>query len=201
MKNKENFVAYEYKNLSVKRDSVSMYIDCMSNFGWMLVEEDMRGIPSTLSNLNPVNLGVNIANAAQTFAETTDGTEMVTLKFKRNRRIENKHELNRLERQCEEALSAINRLERNNNAQSMGVSLGTGIIGAAFIGLAVYNFIFSNIVLGVVFAVVGAIGGAIGFFSNRKIGQKKAAKTEPQIQTHLDAAHSACEQAHALIAG
>lgn len=52
MSNKENFVAYEYKNLSVKRDSAAMYIDCMNNFGWMLVEEDMYGIPSAPSNLN-----------------------------------------------------------------------------------------------------------------------------------------------------
>lgn len=145
-------------------------------------------------------LGMNIASAAQSFAETTDGTETAMLIFKRNRRIENKHELDRLERKCEEALSAISRLERKNNAQSMGVALGTGIIGAAFIGLAVYNFIFSNIALGVVFAIIGAIGGAVGFFSNRKIGRKKAVQTEPQIQEQLNIAHSACEQAHALLA-
>jgi drug/metabolite transporter (DMT)-like permease len=81
----------------------------------------------------------------------------------------------------------------------MGMSLGTGIVGTVFIGLAVYNFVFSHVVLGVLFAAVGAIGWALGFFSNRKIGKKKVAETEPHIQEQLDIAYNACEQAHALL--
>jgi hypothetical protein len=199
MNNKENFVAYEYKNVTVKRDSAAMYIDCMSNFGWTPIEDEGLDIQSVLSNLNPVHLGMNIANTAQAFAETPDGSETVTLKFKRDRRIENKRELDNLERKCVEALSAVNRIERKNNAQTMGVSLGTGIVGTAFIGLAVYNFVFSHVALGVLFAAVGAVGWAIGFFSNRRIGTKKAVETEPHIQEQFDIAYNACEQAHALL--
>ena len=199
MSNKENFVAYEYKNATVKRNSAGMYIDCMGNFGWTLVETEYDFQPQ-FTNLNPVNLGKNIATAAQSYGETADPSETLTLKFKRDRRIENKQQLDKLEREYEEALSAINKVERKNSAHTMGISLGTGIIGTVFIGLAVYNFVFSNTVLGVVFAAIGAVGWAIGFFSNMKIGKKKSAQTEPYVQEQLNIVYSTCEKAHALLA-
>jgi len=200
MSNKENFVAYEYKTINATRKSAGMYIDCMENFGWTLAENDGYDIQSLLTNLNPANLGKNLANAAQSFGETADATPAITLKFKRDRRIENKQELEKLERGYEAALSAINRAERKNAAQTMGISLGTGIIGTVFISLAAYNFVFSNTVLGVLFAAVGAIGWAIGFFSNLKIGKKKYNQTEPYIQEQLDIVYNTCEKAHALLA-
>jgi len=200
MSNKENFVGYEYKTVNATSDSAGMYIDCMENFGWSLVENDGYDVQDLLSNLNPVNLGRNIASAAQTFGETADAAPAMTLKFKRDRRIENKQQLDKLEREYEAALSAISKVERKNSAQTMGVSLGTGIIGAVFVGLAVYNFISSNVVLGVVFAVIGAIGWTIGFFSNRKVGNKKSAQTEPYIQEQMNIVYDVCEKAHALLA-
>ena len=200
MNNKENYVAYEYKTVNAKRDSVGMYIDCMENFGWTLIENDGYDVPSLLSDLNPTNLGRNIASAAQTFGETADATPSMVLKFKRDRRIGNKQELEKLEKEYEAALTAISKAERKNVAQTMGISLGTGIIGTVFIGLAVYNFVFSHTVLGVLFAAIGAIGWAIGFFSNMKIGKKKTTESEPYIQQQLDIVYSTCEKAHALLA-
>ena len=200
MKNNNDFVAYEYKTINATRDSAGMYIDSMENFGWNLIEDDGFNAQVLLTNLNPANLGRNIANAAQTFGETADVAPTMTLKFKRDRRIANKQQLDKLEREYEAALSAINRIERKNNAQTMGVSLGTGIIGAVFVGISVYSFVSSNIFMGVIFAAVGAIGWTIGFFSNRKVSQKKSAQTEPLIQKQLDIAYGACEQAHALLA-
>ena len=199
MSNKENFVAYEHKTINATRESAGMYIDCMENFGWSLAENDGYDIQSLLTNLNPANLGMNLANAAQSFGETADATPAITLKFKRDRRIENKQELEKLEMEYEAALSAINRVERKNAAQTMGISLGTGIIGTVFIGIAVYNLIFSNTILGVLFAAVGAVGWAIGFFSNSKIGKKKSNQTEPYIQEQLDIVYNTCEKAHALL--
>ena len=200
MSNNENFLAYEYKNVTVKRNSAGMYIDCMESFGWKLVENDGYDAGTLLTNLHPVNLGRNLASAAQSFGETADPSETMTLKFKRDRRIENKQQLEKLEREYEDALSAIQKAERKKAAQKMGISLGTGIIGTLFIGLAVYNFVFANIVSGVLFAAVGAIGWAIGFFSNIKIGKKKSTQAAPYVDEQLNIVYNACEKAHALLA-
>ena len=200
MSNRENFVAYEYKNVNVKRNSMEQYIDCMENFGWTLVDGEGYSAQALRSSLNPVNLGINIANVAQNHGEHVEDSVPVMLQFKRDRRIENKQQLDKLEIEYVEALSAIDRIERKNSAHTMGVSLGTGIVGAVFVGLSVYNFVAANIVLGVVFAVIGAIGWTIGFFSNRKVGSKKSTQAEPHVQAQLDIVYSACEKAHALLA-
>ena len=199
MSNKESYVGYEYKTVNATHDSAEMHIDCMKNFGWSLVEDEGYDIQNLLSNLNPANLGRNIASTAQTFGETADAAPAVVLKFKRDRRIENKPQLNKLEREYEAALSAINKAERKNSAQTMGVSLGTGLIGAVFVGLSAYNFASSNIALGVIFAVIGAIGWAIGFFSYKKVGNKKSTQSEPYIQEQMDIVFNTCEKAHALL--
>ena len=200
MSNKENFVVYEYKDINVKRDTAKMHVDCMKNFGWTLVENNGYIIQDLLANLNPVNLGRNIANTAQSFGETADAIPTVTLKFKRDRRIENKQQLDKFEMEYEKAFSDISKIERNNTAYTMGTALGAGIVGTAILGLAAYSFISANTVMGVILAVFGFAGWGIGFFAHRMVQKKKTMKTEPKIQEHLDLAYSACEQAHALMA-
>jgi len=200
MKNNNGFVAYEYKNITVKRDTATVYIDCLENFGWEPVEDDGYELQALISKLNPVHLGTNIAHAAQSFGETGDVSETVTLKFKRDRRIANKQEIDKLERKCEDALAAIGGMERKNNAYTMGISLGSGIVGTAILALSVYSFMSSNVVIGVLTAILGVAGWGVGFFANLKLGKKKSAQTEPMIQAQLDVAYSACEQAHTLLA-
>jgi len=196
MEKNNDFVAYEYKNITVKRDSVTIYTDCLSNFGWTLVDEREYGFQPTI----PTVANVYTPVVPTVAPGHTDDLETVSLKFKRDRKINNKLEVNRLERKCEDALASINGMERKSNAYTMGISLGTGIIGTAILAFAVYNFISSNVVLGVILAIIGFAGWGIGFFANHKVGQKKATQTEPMIQEQLEIAYSACEQAHALLA-
>ena len=191
-----DFVACEYKNITVKRDSVTIYTDCLSNFGWTLVYEHEYGFQPTI----PTVVNVYTPVAPTVAPGHTDDLETVSLKFKRDRKINNKLEVNRLERKCEDALSSINGMERKNNAYTMGISLGTGIIGTAILAFAAYNFMSANVAIGVVLAILGFAGWGIGFFANRKVGHKKATQTEPMIQEQLEIAYSACEQAHVLLA-
>ena len=189
MNKNTEFVAYEYKNITVKSDFATIYTDCLSNFGWELVDEQEYGFQPLMTAFVPIVSSTG-APAEQ---------EVVSLKFKRDRRINNKVEVNQLERKCEEALSSIGSMERKNNAFTMGISLGAGIVGTAILGLAVYNFVSANIVIGILLTVLGVAGWGVGFFANLRLGKKKSAKTEPMIQAQLDVAYGACEQAYALI--
>ena len=182
-----NFVAFEYKDITVKRTSVEMYVDCLANFGWTLVDDGFLSLQDILAPLHAA-------------AGTSDALDRVDLKFKRHRKLQNKQEINQLERRCEEALAAIGKMERKNSVYTMGISLGAGIVGTAALGFAAYSFISSSIVLGVALAVLGFGGWAVGFFSNRKLASKKATETDSLIQEQLDNAYEACEQAHALLA-
>ena len=201
MNHNKSFVAYEYKDITIKRDAVAIYTDCLINFGWELIKEQEYGFQPFQADSQHINARVksNI-HAVPPPPSQTAGVDMVTLKFKRDRRIDHKLELNKLERQCESALAAISSVERKNSAYTMGLSLGAGILGAVFLGFAVYNFSFSNIAVGMFLTVIGFAGWAAGFFVNLKVGRKKTSQTEPIIQEQLEKAYSACEQAHALLA-
>ena len=198
MEKNNDFVAFEYKNITVKRDSVTIYTDCLSNFGWTLVDERDQGPGPAVKNMSPVTPPVTVAVSVP--VARTEDTDLVALKFKRDRQIASKLELNRLERKCEDALSAISGMERKDNAFTMGIALGSGIVGTAILALAVHSFMSANTIIGVFLAVLGVAGWGIGFFANLKMGKKRASKTEPMIQAQLDVAYSACEQAHALLA-
>ena len=196
MENNNSFVAYEYKNITVKRDSVAIYTDCLSNFGWTLIDELEYGYHQAPTNVTHIYTPV----VPPVSPGRTDDLETVALKFNRNRNISHKLEINRLERKCEDALSSINGIERKSNAYTMGISLGTGIVGTAILAFAVYNFVSSNIAIGVFLAVLGFAGWGIGFFANRKASKKQSVQTDPMIQEQLEIAYGACEQAHALLA-
>ena len=199
MKNNE-FVAYEYKNVTVKRESATMYEDCMSNFGWELVNESFPGFTSG------ENISSQIAGAATSFASAvsapTNAASAIEIvqKYRRDRGIKKNREIVLLEKECEQALAGIGAITRKDQAWTMGTSLGIGIVGTVFLGFAVYNFIFSHIVLGILLAVIGVAGWAIGFFANIKGRKSRAANSDAKIQDQLDIAYSACERAHALLA-
>jgi hypothetical protein len=197
MGNNNNFIAYEYKNITVKQDDVTIYVDCLSNFGWVLVDEHEQKFQPVIPSGAAVYTQVVNAVAPD---HTNEGLETVALKFKRDRNINNRLEVNRLESRCVDALSSINGMERKSNAYTMGISLGTGIIGTVILAGAIHCFKSSNIVAGVLLAVLGFAGWGIGFFANSKVKQKKSVQTEPMVQEQLEIAYSACEQAHALLA-
>ena len=55
---KRNFIGYEYKEITVESEYVSMYLDCYENFGWTVDENrpvtdtsSVTGISSIMQNL------------------------------------------------------------------------------------------------------------------------------------------------------
>lgn len=200
MNTNDTYVAYEYKNLAVKRESAALYADCLANFGWTLYEErDHSFRPIVVAGMNPANIHTGYVDVPKPI-EMAEGFEMVTLKFKRDRNLDNKLEVNRLQRTCEEALSNIDSLEKKKSARTMGEALGGGIIGTVVLAFGINAFRVANPVLGVILVLVGVLGWGAGYLLNRKVGQSQNANGESKISEQLEMAYSACEQAHGLLA-
>lgn len=90
-----NFVGYEYRDITVDRDMESMYADGYQNFGW------------TLDNTSTPLPGLN----------------SVTMKFKRDRKVRNKAELTRLQRQFDACINEIIGMEKSKNPQLLSLLL------------------------------------------------------------------------------
>ena len=165
-------VGYEYKSITVPREMESLYTDSFSNFGWEFTGTE----------------------------PAVQGEIAIVLKFKRDRCLKNRMELNRLEKQFESALHEIQKLERKKHASVMGPALGLGIVGTAFLVGAILSFIAGSTLLGFILLIPSIAGWTLGYFSNIRLQTKKSAQVAPQIDKRYDEIYATCEKAHNLLA-
>ena len=171
-KNGENYIGYEYKEVTVDRDKEGVYADGYPNFGWKLE-----------------------GNTDSIF-----GLSTVSLKFKRDRKIFNKAELTRLQRQFESNVDEIEKLEKSKTHTAFITALAIGLFGTAFMAGATFAFLAAMIPLCIVLAVPAFIGWAVPYFSFIKIKNKRIQTVTPLIEQQYDAIYEVCEKAHSLLA-
>jgi len=170
-RNTQNFVGYEYMDVTVNNDMETIYADSYPNFGWIL-----DGRKSTVS-----------------------GILSTGLKFKRNRKISNKAELARLQRQFESAAKEIERLENSKTTTASAVAYIIGIVGTAFMAGSVFSYIGGLLPLCIILAVPAFIGWIIPYFCHVRISRKKTAQVSPLIDQQYDAIYEVCEKANVLL--
>ncbi len=166
-----NFVAYEYQDFIVKRSMASMYSDGLENFGWELEgTENVVGKP-----------------------------ESICLKFKRNRKIRNKVELTRLQRQFDSCVHEIQSLEFSKYVKPSAVAYGIGVIGTAFMAGSVFAVTSNMVALCVILAIPGFAGWVLPYLSYRNILRKKTAEVTLLIDKKYDEIYEVCEKANGLL--
>lgn len=175
-KNENNFIGYEYKEVTVKRNMESVYADGYNNFGWTLEDTSV-----------PIQ-----GEITQTFGS-------VTMKFKRDRKIRNKAELTRLQRQFDACVAEIETLERSKTSAASIVAFTIGIIGAAFMAGSVFAINASKIVFSVILAVPALICWILPYFCYLNIRRKKTENVTPLIDQKYDEIYEVCEKANGLL--
>ena len=170
-KNGGSYVGYEYKRITVDCDMESMYFDGYQNFGWML------------ESTSKPQVGVNT----------------IAMKFKRDRKICNKAELTRLQRQFDACACEISRMEKSKTSQAMMAALVAGLIGTAFLAGATFAFLSSHIVLCIILALPGFAGWISPYFLYNDMSVKRAAKVDPMIENKQDEIYEVCERANVLL--
>ncbi len=165
------FVGYEYKDITVKDDMVSVYADGYTNFGWILE---------------------GTSHPVQKFGA-------VTLKLKRDRKIRNKAELTRLQRQFDAYVNEIIALENSKAITAATVAYVIGIVGTAFMAGSVFAYLANMLPLMVILAIPGSVGWVIPYFCYAHISKKKADKVTPLIDGKYDEIYAVCEKANALL--
>ncbi|MGO5541659.1 hypothetical protein ACTQWG_03950 [Blautia sp. HCP3S3_H10_1] len=167
------FIAYEYKDLNVKKELASFYLDCYENFGWQQDE-----------NFPPKENG-----------------EKISLKLKRNRKIVNKVELTRLQRHFEADMEDIFSLENSKTTKALIIALTIGILGTAFMAGSVFAVTATPpiIWLCIILAIPGFAGWILPYFAYKKVKEDKARKVTPYIEEKYDEIYEICEKGHSLL--
>lgn len=168
-----NFVGYEYHSVNVKRSMASVYADSYENFGW---------------ELDDTGEGHEKA-----------GFDTVTMKFKRNRKICNKTELTRLQRNFDACVNEILSLESSKHTKASVIAYTVGVIGTAFMAGSVFSVTAGRIIPCIVLAVPAFIGWILPYFLFKGVEKKKTAEITPLIEKKYDELYAVCEKAHTLL--
>ena len=175
-RNGKDFIGYEYKDKVVRKSMESLYLDSYPCFGW---EEDPN-----------MSAGYDYEFATHT-----------SLRFRRDRKICNKTELTRLQRNFDGCVSQIETMERSKNTVPSIWAMVIGVIGTVFMALATFSILgmILNITAGIVFAIPGFAGWIAPYFVYRKLQKNQGEKISPQLEEKYDELYEICEKASKLL--
>ena len=129
-----------------------------------------------------------------------EGMGFTRIRFKRDRKIVNKMELTRLQRQFDSCIHQIDSLERSKSTGASIAAYSAGLGGCAFLAGSVFAFQAGMIPLCVILSIPGFAGWIAPYFLYRKIGMKKTAAVTQLIEGKYDEMYEVCEKAHGLLA-
>lgn len=167
------FIGYEYLDKKVKKSVSSMYADGYESFGWQLDgNEEIVG---------------------------ADHTDLAALHFKRDRKIRNKAELTRLQRNFDACMSEILSLEAAKYRNASIAAYTVGILGTAFMAGSVFAVTGGSVAGCVLLAIPALIGWILPYFLYKKISKEKTEEVMPMIQQKYDEIYAVCEKASSLL--
>ena len=172
-KTPHDFVGYEYKELTAPGEKFSLYLDGYENFGW----EIDKNAPQRRQN------------------------GMITVTLKRDRRIINKAELTRLQRNFDACAKEIEALECSKTTGPLMLALTVGLIGTAFMAASVFAVAAQppHVIACILFAIPAFAGWIAPFFLYRSCLRRKIARIDPLIEEKLEEAYHLCERGHQLL--
>ena len=167
-------ITYDYKTVIVKREMESMTCDAYENLGWELVGSSVSA--GTIFHVN--------------------------LSFKRNRKIENKTNLLKLQEKVDTTLQNIEILQNKKRTAGSTPALATGLIGALTFGGGMSMVMVLGETIGFLIGgiALGLVGVGIGLFAwpiFKKIKRNSLIKLEPSLEDEYNKLADICEQAKA----
>lgn len=170
---KKDYIGYEYKEVVVRSEQASLYLDCYETFGW---KED------------------------ENFAAMC-GSHLTTLRLKRDRKIVNKMELTRLQQHFEACANEIEALEKAKTSAATVWALVIGIIGTAFMAGSTFAVVHNPPIvwLCILLAIPGFIGWILPYFIYNRIVRKRTQKIQPLIEAKHEEIYEICEKGHSLL--
>lgn len=175
-KKKKDFIVYEYKEIIADRKMSSFILDGYENFGWELDENFPN--QNTLKNHNKI-----------------------ILRLKRDRKIMNKMELTRLQRNFAACVREIEEMERRKISYATIYAFIVAIIGTMFIGGSVFAITAEppHIFLCILLGIPGFIGWILPYFVYRRMVKVQTEKVIYLIEEKYEEVYLLCEKGNKLL--
>ena len=121
--------------------------------------------------------------------------------MRRNRKIRNKTELQRLQSHFEACVKDVKALEKLKESKATMISLVVGIVGTAFMAGSVFAITAEEplVTLCIILAVPGFIGWIVPYFLYKRIREKQTQIINPLIEKKYDEIYEICEKGNKLL--
>lgn len=128
-------------------------------------------------------------------------SEKKTIQLKRNRKIINKQELTRLQRNFESCMDEIEKLEKAKTSAATIYALILGFIGTAFIAGSVFAVTAEppHIFLCILSAIPGFAGWITPYFVYQRTAVKRTERLTPLIERKYNEIYEICERGNRLL--
>ena len=180
---KRSFVGYEYKEIIAEGSRASLLLDGYESFGWEIDER----LPET--------------GTERFFSDKISGPKKAAVRIRRNRKIVNKMELTRLQRNFEACIHEIDMLEQSKTSVATMYALVLALIGTAFMAAATFAAVAAppRILLCILCAVPGFVGWLFPPFLHKKVVERQTKKIMPLIEAKYDEIYELCEKGQKLL--
>lgn len=176
---KREFIGYEYKTVTAESSRVSFLIDGYQCFGWEVDDN----FPYSQKSDNAGN------------------QKKMLIRLKRSRKIINKMELTRLQRNFEACVGDIDTLENAKTSTAALCAVTTGLIGTAFMAGSVFAVTAEppRVILCILLAIPAFLGWILPCFLYKSIVRKQTEKLTPLIEEKYDEIYAICEKGNKLL--
>ncbi len=178
-----NFVGYEYKEIIAEGSRASLLLDGYESLGWE-IDERLRD-----------------AGTGRDVYGSIPGAKKTAVRMKRNRKIVNKMELTRLQRNFEACVHEIDMLEQSIASVATMYALILAMIGTAFMAAATFAAVAKppHVAACILFSIPGFAGWIFPPFLHKKIMRRQTEKVTPLIEEKYDEIYEICEKGHKLL--
>ena len=178
-KEQRNYVGYEYKEVVTDSSMVFLLLDGYENFGWK----------------------VNDCLPDNRMVEKPGNGQRTVIRLKRDRKILNKAELTRLQRNFEACVAEIQTLEQRKTSAATAYAIILGVIGTAFMAGSTFAVTAQppHYILCILLAIPGFLGWIFPYFLYKKIAGKQTEKITPLIEAKYDEIYEICEKGNKLL--
>lgn len=177
MSDEKKFMSYDYKEVEAEQNMIPFLRDGYESFGWEIQEKSVE------SKNHPKQSHKSI------------------LLMRRNRKIMNKPELQRLQSHFEACVEDVKALEKSKESKATMISLIVGIFGTAFMAGSVFAVTAEEplIALCIILAIPGFMGWILPYFLYKGIREKQTQTIKPLIEKKYDEIYEICEKGNKLL--
>jgi len=169
----KNYIGYDYQEIAADSNDISRYLDGYINFGWEPDENQ---------------------------SQMKDHGKVI-LRIKRDRKIINKTELTRLQRNFEHCLKEIGELEKSKKSKATMIALSIGLIGTAFMAGSTFAVTHETpiIWLCILLAIPGFLGWIVPYFVYTRAVARRTEVVNELIEEKYDEIYELCKKGNRIL--